>query len=65
MIVLDASVLIAYLDGEDGHHAAAETLLIRAMGFYADLGWAPDGAVKDDLWGGAAIRDLRLRRELD
>ena len=27
MIVLDASVLIAYLDGEDDHHAAAEKLL--------------------------------------
>lgn len=31
MIVLDASVLIAYLDGEDGHHAAAETLLAQAI----------------------------------
>jgi predicted nucleic acid-binding protein len=27
VIVLDASVLIAYLDGEDDHHAAAEKLL--------------------------------------
>lgn len=31
MIVLDASVLIAYLDGEDEHHAAAEALLVRAI----------------------------------
>ncbi len=31
MIVLDASVLIAYLDGEDHHHAAAETLLAAAV----------------------------------
>ncbi len=30
MIVLDASVLIAYLDAEDVHHAAAEALLARA-----------------------------------
>lgn len=27
MIVLDASVLIAYLDGDDKHHGRAETLL--------------------------------------
>ena len=31
MIVLDASVLIAYLDGEDAHHAAAEALLAQAI----------------------------------
>ena len=31
MIVLDASVLIAYFDGEDDHHAAAETLLAQAI----------------------------------
>ena len=31
MIVLDASVLIAYFDGEDEHHAAAETLLADAI----------------------------------
>lgn len=29
MIVLDASVLIAYLDGDDEHHAEAERLLAR------------------------------------
>lgn len=31
MIVLDASVLIAFLDSEDGHHAVAETLLAQAI----------------------------------
>lgn len=31
MIVLDASVLIAYLDGDDGHHEAAERLLAGAI----------------------------------
>lgn len=31
MIVLDASVLIAFLDGEDDHHAAAEQLLTEAI----------------------------------
>ncbi len=31
MIVLDASVLIAYLDADDGHHGAAETLLAREI----------------------------------
>lgn len=31
MIVLDASVLIGFLDGEDSHHAAAETLLTAAV----------------------------------
>ncbi len=31
MIVLDASVLIAYLDGEDEHHEAAEAVLAREI----------------------------------
>ena len=31
MIVLDASVLIAYLDSDDSHHAAAEALLAEAV----------------------------------
>lgn len=31
MIVLDASVLIAFLDGEDSHHAAAEQFLTHAI----------------------------------
>lgn len=31
MIVLDASVLIAYLDGDDNHHVAAEALLAGAI----------------------------------
>ncbi len=31
MIVLDASVLIAFLDSDDTHHAAAEQLLTQAV----------------------------------
>lgn len=31
MIVFDASVLIAYLDGDDPHHALAEELLAREI----------------------------------
>ena len=31
MIVLDASVLIAFLDGDGKHHAAAEQLLLQAV----------------------------------
>ena len=31
MIILDASVLIAYLDGHDAHHALAEDLLAREI----------------------------------
>src|SRR3954463_347579 len=31
VIVMDASVLIAYLDAEDPHHQAAETLLAREI----------------------------------
>lgn len=31
MIVVDASVLIAYLDADDVHHAAAETLLAATI----------------------------------
>jgi predicted nucleic acid-binding protein len=31
VIVLDASVLIAYLDAEDAHHRAAESLLAREI----------------------------------
>jgi len=31
VIVLDASVLIGYLDGDDAHHAAAEALLAAAV----------------------------------
>jgi predicted nucleic acid-binding protein len=31
LIVLDASVLIAFLDGDDKHHAAAEQLLAQAI----------------------------------
>ncbi len=31
MIVLDASLLIAYLDGSDSHHDSAEALLVDAV----------------------------------
>ncbi len=31
MIVLDASVLIAYLDADDSHHLAAQSLLLEAV----------------------------------
>jgi predicted nucleic acid-binding protein len=31
MIVLDASVLIAYLDGDDDHHEASEAILAAAI----------------------------------
>ena len=31
MIVLDASVLIGFLDGDDNHHAAAEQLLTQGI----------------------------------
>lgn len=39
VIVLDASVLIAYLDSDDDHHVAAETLLVGAAD--DDLGINP------------------------
>lgn len=39
VIVLDASVLIAYLDSDDDHHVAAETLLAGAVD--DDLGVNP------------------------
>lgn len=32
MIVLDATVLIAYLDSNDAHHPRAQTLLVREIG---------------------------------
>ncbi|WP_261574975.1 GNAT family N-acetyltransferase [Frankia gtarii] len=36
----------------------------HAIGFYAHRGWEPDGAVRDDVVGGIAVRDVRYRREL-
>ena len=39
MIVLDAGVLIAYLDSDDNHHVAAEALLVGAID--DDLGANP------------------------
>jgi GNAT superfamily N-acetyltransferase len=37
---------------------------VPATRFYDRLGWVPDGAVRADVVGDAAIRDLRYRREL-
>lgn len=36
----------------------------RAIRFYTHLGWQPDGAVREEVVGGAAIRDIRYWREL-
>jgi len=36
----------------------------RARRFYELAGWAPDGAVKDDQIGGAAVREVRYSRAL-
>lgn len=36
----------------------------RAIAFYTRTGWRPDGAVKGDVVGGAAIRDRRYRLAL-
>jgi len=67
VIVLDASVLIAYLDGEDDHHEAAEMLLASAVD--DDLGTNPltlaevlvvpvrDGRLKPTQ---AALRELEV-----
>ncbi|MCK9932711.1 GNAT family N-acetyltransferase [Frankia sp. Mgl5] len=38
---------------------------LRARRFYAHLGWEPDGAVRDEIVGGTAIRDVRYRYRLD
>ncbi len=35
---------------------------VRAIAFYEAAGWLRDGATKDDVVGGAPIRDLRYRR---
>jgi predicted nucleic acid-binding protein len=68
VIVLDASVLIAYLDGDDRHHGAAETLLAGAID--DDLGANPltlaevlvaparDGRLEPTQ---TALRDLEVR----
>ncbi|MBA3991618.1 MAG: type II toxin-antitoxin system VapC family toxin [Actinomycetota bacterium] len=67
MIVLDASVLIAYLDGDDSHHLAAQSLLAEAVDH--DLGVNPltlaevlvvparDGRLEPTQ---AALRDLEV-----
>lgn len=35
-----------------------------AIAFYRAVGWVPDGAVKEDVVGGATIQDLRYRRSV-
>ncbi len=67
MIVLDASVFVAYLDADDNHQAAAETLLADALDdelgsnplTLAEVLVAPvrDGRLKPRR---AALRDLEL-----
>jgi GNAT superfamily N-acetyltransferase len=37
---------------------------VRAIAFYEAAGWLRDGATKDDVLGGAPIRDLRYRRAI-
>ena len=37
---------------------------LAAIAFYRATGWHPDGAIKDDAFGGVPIRDLRCRRTL-
>jgi predicted nucleic acid-binding protein len=68
VIVLDASVLIAFLDGEDDHNAAAETLLAQAIDddlaanslTLAEVLVVPvrDGRLDQTL---AALRDLEIQ----
>lgn len=48
--------------GVAGYSSASLWVLqtnVRAIRFYAGLGWEPDGAVKDDVVGGSAICDVR------
>lgn len=37
---------------------------VRAIAFYEAAGWLCDGATRDDVVGGAPIRDLRYRRAI-
>lgn len=37
---------------------------VRAIAFYEAAGWLRDGATRDDVVGGAPIRDLRYRRAI-
>jgi hypothetical protein len=37
---------------------------VRAFAFYEAAGWLCDGATRDDVVGGAPIRDLRYRRAI-
>ena len=68
MIVLDASVLIAFLDTRDAHHAAAEELLTRAVddelaASSLTLAEVLVGPVRDGRLGDVEIvlRDLEIR----
>jgi ribosomal protein S18 acetylase RimI-like enzyme len=48
-----------------GFSAASLSVLdtnLRAIAFYEAAGWLRDGATRDDVVGGAPIRDLRYRR---
>ena len=36
----------------------------RARRFYEREGWAPDGAAKEDEFGGQVVREVRYRRRL-
>ncbi len=55
MIVLDASVLIAFLDSDDTHHAAAEQLLTQAVDDDLAVNWLTLAEVLV-----APVRDNRL-----
>ncbi|MFC7618304.1 GNAT family N-acetyltransferase [Actinokineospora soli] len=59
----------AALDGLRAAGRSEATLWVldtnaRATAFYARTGWRPDGAAKDDVIGGQAVRELRYRRAL-
>jgi GNAT superfamily N-acetyltransferase len=50
-----------------GFHTATRWVLdtnTPAVGFYQAQGWRPDGAIKNDVIGGAPIRELRFVRAL-
>lgn len=62
--LMDTAVAVL---AEAGYRSASLWVLdgnVSAITFYVHLGWTPDGAVRDDVLWGAAIRDLRYRREL-
>lgn len=67
MIVLDANVLIAFLDGQDAHHAAAEDLLTQVVGELAanslTLAEVLVGPIRDDRLDAirSALDDLEVQ----